>query len=332
MVKVAINGFGRIGRLVLRSGYKELDVVAINDITDAKTLAHLLKYDSNYGKFEAKVEYSENSLIVDGKEIPVFSEKDPSKLPWKKYEVDYVIESTGVFTSRDKASLHLQAGAKRVIITAPAKDKADITIVMGVNHQNYDPKKHTIISNASCTTNCLAPVALVLHRNFGIRYGLMTTVHAYTNDQRLLDLPHSDLRRARAASVSMIPTSTGAAKAIGEVIPELSGKMHGIAIRVPTTTVSLVDLVVSVERLTTEDEVRRAFKEASETYLNGILGYSEEPLVSIDFKGDTRSAIYDAPETYVRGDLVKVLAWYDNEYAYARRVVDLVNYMSKLEE
>ncbi len=332
MVKVAINGFGRIGRLVFRNGYKELDIVAINDITDARTLAHLLKYDSNYGKFEGEVEYTDKSLIVNGKEIPVFCERDPSKLPWKDYDVDYVVESTGVFRSRDKAALHLDAGARKVIITAPAKGvPADVTIVMGVNHEKYDPEKHHVVSNASCTTNCLAPVALVLHKNFGIKYGLMTTVHAYTNDQRLLDLPHKDLRRARAAAINMIPTSTGAAKAIGLVLPELDGKMHGIAIRVPTSTVSLVDLVVEVENVPTEDDVRAAFKEASETYLKGILGYVDEPLVSVDFKGDTRSAIYDASETYVRGNLVKVLAWYDNEFAYARRVVDLINYMASKE-
>jgi len=332
MVKVAINGFGRIGRLVFRNGYKELDIVAINDITDARTLAHLLKYDSNYGKFEGEVEYTDKSLIVNGKEIPVFCERDPSKLPWKDYDVDYVVESTGVFRSRDKAALHLDAGARKVIITAPAKGvPADVTIVMGVNHEKYDPEKHHVVSNASCTTNCLAPVALVLHKNFGIKYGLMTTVHAYTNDQRLLDLPHKDLRRARAAAINMIPTSTGAAKAIGLVLPELDGKMHGIAIRVPTSTVSIVDLVVEVENVPTEDDVRAAFKEASETYLKGILGYVDEPLVSVDFKGDTRSAIYDASETYVRGNLVKVLAWYDNEFAYARRVVDLINYMASKE-
>ncbi len=332
MVKVAINGFGRIGRLVFRNGYKELDIVAINDITDARTLAHLLKYDSNYGKFEGEVEYTDKSLIVNGKEIPVFCERDPSKLPWKDYDVDYVVESTGVFRSRDKAALHLDAGARKVIITAPAKGvPADVTIVMGVNHEKYDPEKHDVVSNASCTTNCLAPVALVLHKNFGIKYGLMTTVHAYTNDQRLLDLPHKDLRRARAAAINMIPTSTGAAKAIGLVLPELDGKMHGIAIRVPTSTVSIVDLVVEVENVPTEDDVRAAFKEASETYLKGILGYVDEPLVSVDFKGDTRSAIYDASETYVRGNLVKVLAWYDNEFAYARRVVDLINYMASKE-
>jgi len=332
MVKVAINGFGRIGRLVFRNGYKELDIVAVNDITDARTLAHLLKYDSNYGKFEDEVDYTDKSLIVNGKEIPVFCERDPSKLPWKDYDVDYVVESTGVFRSRDKAALHLDAGARKVVITAPAKGvPADITIVMGVNHEKYNPEEHHVVSNASCTTNCLAPVCLVLHKNFGIKSGLMTTVHAYTNDQRLLDLPHKDLRRARAAALNMIPTSTGAAKAIGLVLPELDGKMHGISIRVPTSTVSLVDLVVDVENVPTEDDVRAAFKEASETYLKGILGYVDEPLVSMDFKGDTRSAIYDASETYVRGSLVKVLAWYDNEFAYARRVVDLINYMASKE-
>lgn len=330
MVKVAINGFGRIGRLVFRIGYKKMDVVAINDITDAKTLAHLLKYDTNYGKFQGEVEYTNKSLIVDGKEIPVFSEKEPSDLPWKALDVDVVVESTGVFRSRDKAAKHLDGGAKKVIITAPSKgEPADVTVVLGVNEHMYDPEKHDVISNASCTTNCLAPVAKVLHENFGIHYALMTTVHSYTNDQRVLDLPHRDLRRARAAAMNMIPTSTGAAKAIGLVLPELDGKMHGISIRVPTSTVSVVDLVAEVKKEVSEEDVRKAFKEASQGKLKGILEYVDEPLVSSDFKGNPHSAIYDALETYVRGNLVKVLAWYDNEYGYANRVVDLIHYISK---
>ncbi|MCD6370232.1 MAG: type I glyceraldehyde-3-phosphate dehydrogenase [Thermoplasmata archaeon] len=330
MVKVAINGFGRIGRLVFRIGYKKMDVVAINDITDAKTLAHLLKYDTNYGKFQGEVEYANKSLIVDGKEIPVFSEKEPSGLPWKDLDVDVVVESTGVFRSRDKAAKHLDGGAKKVIITAPSKgEPADVTVVLGVNEHMYDPEKHDVISNASCTTNCLAPVAKVLHENFEIHYALMTTVHSYTNDQRVLDLPHRDLRRARAAAMNMIPTSTGAAKAIGLVLPELDGKMHGISIRVPTSTVSVVDLVAEVKKEVSEEDVRKAFKEASQGKLKGILEYVDEPLVSSDFKGNPHSAIYDAPETYVRGNLVKVLAWYDNEYGYANRVVDLIHYISK---
>ncbi len=330
MVKVAINGFGRIGRLVFRIGHRDLDIVAINDITDARTLAHLLKYDTNYGKFDGEVEYTEGSIIVNGKEIPVFSERDPENLPWGDLGVDVVVESTGVFRSRDKASKHLKAGAKKVIITAPSKgEPADVTVVLGVNHENYDPEKHHVISNASCTTNCLAPVAKVLHENFGIKYGLMTTVHSYTNDQRVLDLPHKDLRRARAAAMNIIPTTTGAAKALGLVLPELDGKMHGISIRVPTSTVSIVDLVVEVEKEVTEDEVRAAFKRAAEGELKGILQYVDEPLVSSDFKGNPHSAMYDASETYVRGNLVKVLAWYDNEYGYAARVVDLVKYISQ---
>ncbi len=330
MVRVAINGFGRIGRLVFRIGHRDLDIVAINDITDARTLAHLLKYDTNYGIFGSDVEYTDKSIIVDGKEIPVFSERDPEKLPWKDMDVDVVVESTGVFRSRDKAAKHLKAGARKVIITAPSKgEPADITVVLGVNHNMYDPEKHDVISNASCTTNCLAPVAKVLHENFGIKYGLMTTVHSYTNDQRVLDLPHKDLRRARAAAMNIIPTTTGAAIALGLVIPELDGKMHGISIRVPTSTVSIVDLVAEVDSKPTEDDIREAFKKAAEHELKGILQYVDAPLVSVDFKGNPHSAIYDALETYVRGNLVKVLAWYDNEYGYSARVVDLVKYISK---
>ncbi len=330
MVRVAINGFGRIGRLVFRIGYKDMDIVAINDITDAKTLAHLLKYDTNYGKFEAEVKYTEKSLIIDGKEIPVYSERDPEKLPWKELGVDVVIESTGVFRSRDKAAKHLKAGARKVIISAPAKgEPADITIVLGVNHEKYDPKKHDVISNASCTTNCLAPITKVLHDNFKIKYALMSTVHSYTNDQRVLDLPHKDLRRARAAAMNIIPTTTGAAKAIGLVIPELDGKMHGISIRVPTSTVSIVDLVAEIEKPASEEDINQAFKNAAEGTMKGIIQYVDEPLVSSDFKGNPHSAMYDAEETYVRGNLVKILAWYDNEYGYSARVVDLVKYIAQ---
>ena len=330
MVRIAINGFGRIGRMVFRIGYKDLDIVAINDLTDARTLSHLLKYDTNYGKFRGEVEYTEKSIIVDGKEISVFSERDPEKLPWKALDVDVVIESTGVFRSRDKAAKHLRAGAKKVIICAPSKgEPADITIVLGVNHKKYDPEKHDVISNASCTTNCLAPITKVLHENFVIKYALMTTVHSYTNDQRLLDLPHKDLRRARAAAMNIIPTTTGAASAIGLVIPDLDGKMHGISIRVPTSTSSIIDLVAEVERQPTEEEVKNAYRKAADGELKGILEYVNEPLVSSDFKGNSHSAMYDAQETYVRGNLVKVLAWYDNEYGYSARVVDLVKYISK---
>ncbi len=330
MVRVAINGFGRIGRNFFRVAYKTLDIVAINDITDPKTLAHLLKYDSNYGIFPESVVAGEDYIMINDKKIPVFSERDPEKLPWSEHDVDVVVESTGIFRSRSAAAKHLKAGAKKVIISAPAKgEPADATIVMGVNHSEYDPERHDVISNASCTTNCLAPVAKVLNDNFGIKYALMTTVHSYTNDQRLLDLPHKDLRRARAAAINIIPTTTGAAKAIGLVIPELDGKMHGIAIRVPTSTVSLVDLVAEVEKDVTEDDVRGAFREAANGPLKGILQYVDEPLVSTDFKGNPHSAIFDAGETYVRGNLVKVLAWYDNEYGYSCRLVDLINYISK---
>jgi glyceraldehyde-3-phosphate dehydrogenase type I len=332
MVRVAINGFGRIGRTYFRNawGREGIEIVAINDLFSPPTLAHLLKYDSNYGTFPHDVKAGEGCIVVDGVEIPVYAERDPSALPWGRLGVDIVIESTGVFRDRDKAAMHLQAGAKKVIISAPSKGKkADATIVMGVNHHIYDPEKHHVVSNASCTTNCLAPVAKVLHENFGIKAGLMTTVHAYTNDQRILDLPHKDLRRARAAAINIIPTTTGAAKAIGDVIPELAGRMHGIAMRVPTPTVSVVDLVVTVERVPTEDEVRAVFRAAAEGELKGILRYVDEPLVSGDFKGDPHSAIYDAEETYVRGDMVKVLAWYDNEWGYSCRLVDLTEYMGQ---
>ncbi len=334
MTKVAINGFGRIGRLVLRAiltNHPELSVVAINDLTDAKTLAYLLKYDSVHKIFDGEVSHTDDSIMVDGKKIHVSAEKDPEALPWKKLGVEYVIESTGVFNTREGAAKHLKAGAAKVILTAPAKDDVDATIVMGVNHSSLQPE-HAIVSNASCTTNCLAPVAKVLQDKFGIAGGLMTTVHSFTNDQRILDLPHKDLRRARAASMSMIPTSTGAAKAIGLVIPELAGKLDGIAIRVPTPDGSLVDLCVNLERETTKDEVNTAMKEAAETYLKGFLQYSEEELVSIDIVGNHHSSIFDAPSTNVKGKLVKVFSWYDNEWGYSCRVVDLLCHMSGLKK
>ncbi|MBZ4655940.1 type I glyceraldehyde-3-phosphate dehydrogenase [Thermoanaerobacter sp. A7A] len=331
-VKVAINGFGRIGRNVFRAAFKknvDLEFVAINDLTDAKTLAHLLKYDSTFGKFEGEVSYTEDALIVNGKEIKIFKETDPAKLPWGELGVDIVIESTGRFTNKDDAIKHIHAGAKKVIISAPAKNE-DITIVMGVNENMYDPANHHVISNASCTTNCLAPIAKVINDKFRIKKGMMTTVHSYTNDQRILDLPHSDLRRARAAAMSIIPTTTGAAKAIHLVIPELKGKMNGFAMRVPTPDVSVVDLVAEVEVPVTVEEVNAALKEASETYMKGILGYSEEPLVSMDYKGDDRSSIVDAPLTMViEGTLVKVVSWYDNEWGYSNRVVDLAKYIAE---
>lgn len=334
-VKVGINGFGRIGRLVYRAallkGTKDLEIVALNDLPiGTNTLAHLLKYDSNFGTLNASVEAKEDALIVNGKTIKVLSAKTPSEIPWKDYGVEIVIESSGVFTEKEKCIGHMQNGlAKKIIITAPAKGQ-DITIVMGVNEKNYDPKKHNIISNASCTTNCLAPMAKVILDNFGIKSGLMTTIHSYTNDQRILDLPHKDLRRARAAAVSMIPTSTGAAKAIGEVIPELKGKMDGLAIRVPTPDVSLTDLTCIVEKDATVESVNEAFKKASATNLKGILQYLTEPLVSRDFLGSAYSCIFDAELTKViDGKLVKILGWYDNEWAYSVRVVDLCEYICK---
>lgn len=331
-MRIGINGFGRIGRLVLRAGLDRPDMkfVAVNDITDARTLAHLLTYDSIHGIFDKKVEATEDSLTVDGHSIKVMAIKDPRDLPWKDLGVDYVVEATGIFRSRDKAALHLDAGCKKVILTAPGKgEPPDVTIVMGVNHSDYDPANHHIISNASCTTNCLAPVVKVLHDAFVVQRGLMTTIHAYTNDQRILDLPHKDLRRARAAALSMIPTTTGASKAVGLVIPELKGRLDGLAIRVPTPDVSIVDLVCITQKSTSVDEVNAAFKTAAEDTLRGILKYSDEPLVSIDFVTSTYSAIFDSDQTHVvDGTLVKVLAWYDNEYAYACRVVDLLEYIS----
>jgi len=332
MTNIAINGFGRIGRLVLRvilNSHPELNVVAINDLTDAKTLAHLFKYDSVHKIFPGNVSSEENYLVVNGKKFRIFAEKDPEVLPWKDLGVEFVIESTGIFTSREKASKHLKAGAKKVILTAPAKDEVDATIVMGVNHTTLKAE-HTIVSNASCTTNCLAPVAKVLQDKFGILNGLMTTIHSYTNDQRILDLPHNDLRRARAAAMSMIPTSTGAAKAIGLVIPELKGKLDGVAIRVPTPDGSLVDLCVNLEVEVTKEEVNMAMKEAAETYLKGYLMYTEEPIVSIDVVGNSYSSIFDALITYTKGKMVKVFSWYDNEYGYSNKVVDLLEYMRKL--
>lgn len=329
-VKVAINGFGRIGRLFFRScyGIPEIEIVAINDLTDAYTLSHLLKYDSVHGRFPANVKASDNAIYVDERKIQVFAETAPERLPWEDLKIDIVVESTGRFTDRAGASKHLEAGAKWVIITAPAKEE-DITVVMGVNHHLIDPSKHKLISNASCTTNCLAPVAKVIHENFGIERGFATTVHSYTNDQRILDLPHKDLRRARAAALSMIPTTTGAAKAVGKVLPELKGKLDGLAIRVPTPNVSLVDLVVQLSRETTEKEINDVLIKASQEELKGILLVTDEPLVSIDFNGSDFSSIVDSLVTKViEGKLAKVLAWYDNEYGYSCRVRDLILYIS----
>lgn len=326
-INVGINGFGRIGRNFFRAAYKnpQLNIIAVNDITDAKTLAHLLKYDSVLGIFAGKVEAKENEILIDGKPLKVLSEKDHHNLHWKDLGVDVVVESTGLkhFTTGDEAKTHLANGAKKVIISAPAK-VCDLTIVLGVNDELYDANKHNVISNASCTTNCLAPVVKVLRDSFGIKKGLMTTIHSYTNDQRILDLPHSDLRRARAAALSMIPTSTGAAKAIGLVMPDLKGKLDGFSMRVPTPDVSVVDVVVESEKPATKEEVNKALKAAAEGPLKGILGYSEEPLVSMDYKGDPRSSIVDALSTMVIDNLIKVVSWYDNEWGYSSRVVDLV--------
>ena len=325
-IRVAINGFGRIGRMVFRAALREkgIEIVAINDLTDSATLAHLLKYDSVHGAFNAKVEANGDELVVNGKAIRIYKERDPAALPWKKEKVDLVLESTGLFTAREKAELHLKAGARKVIISAPASGE-DITIVMGVNSNLYDPKKHNIISNASCTTNCLAPVAKVLHETFGIEKGLVTTVHSYTNDQNILDLPHKDLRRARAAALSMIPTTTGAAKAVSLVLPELKGKLDGMAIRVPTPNVSVVDLVAVVKKKTDVEKVNAAMKKASRGALKGILGFEEAPLVSVDFNGCLLSSTVDAACTKVLdGNMVKVLSWYDNERGFSQRVVDLM--------
>jgi len=330
-VRVGINGFGRIGRNIMRAALadKSIDFVAVNDLTSTKTLAHLLKYDSILGNLHARVEAKAESIVVDGDEFKVLSVKDPAQLPWKDLGVDVVFESTGLFTDRAAAAKHIAAGAKRVVITAPAKSP-DITVVLGVNDDKYDPAKHQIISNASCTTNCLAPLAKVIHQAFGIKKGWMTTIHSYTNDQNLLDLPHKDLRRARAAALSMIPTTTGAASAVGEVLPDLKGKLDGFAMRVPTPNVSVVDLAALVDKKTTGDEVNAALKAASEGALKGILAYSSEELVSIDFKGNAHSSIVDAPYTKVMdGDFVKVLSWYDNEWGYSSRCVDLLRLLAK---
>ncbi|WP_251862096.1 type I glyceraldehyde-3-phosphate dehydrogenase [Clostridium sp. Marseille-Q2269] len=332
MVKIAINGFGRIGRNVFKAlvkNYKnELQVVAINDLTNPATLAHLLKYDSLYGKFDGTVEAKESSIIVNGNEIKIFAERDPKNIDWNSTGAEIVIESTGLFTDAEKAKAHIGGTVKKVLISAPAKNE-DKTIVMGVNHNEYDPASHNIISNASCTTNCLAPFAKVLDEEFGIEAGLMTTIHAYTGDQRVLDAPHKDLRRARAAAESMIPTTTGAAKAVALVLPQLKGKLNGMAVRVPTPTVSLTDLVFTVKKDVTVEEINAAFKKASEDELKGILGYSEEPLVSIDYRGDERSSIVDGLSTSVIDNrLVKVVSWYDNEYGYSHRLADLTKFVA----
>lgn len=333
-IKVAINGFGRIGRAVIRIAQERLDenveIVAINARADSNTLAHLFKYDSLYGRFKGTVKTTEKSMIINGSEILICNENDPEKLPWKELGVDIVIESTGMFTDREKLSKHIKAGAKKVILTAPGKNE-DITIVMGVNEKDLDVEKHNIISNASCTTNCLAPFAKVLDDNFGIVKGLMTTVHSYTNDQKILDKTHKDLRRARAAGESIIPTTTGAAKAVEKVLPKLKGKLNGFSVRIPTPTVSLTDLVCELSRPVTVEEVNNAFKVAAEGPMDGILGYSEEPLVSVDYKGDDRSSIVDGLSTMVISDnMVKVVSWYDNEWGYSCRAVDLINYTAGL--
>jgi glyceraldehyde 3-phosphate dehydrogenase len=331
-IRVAINGFGRIGRNVLRAakeaGGNDLDFVAVNDLTDTKTLAHLLRHDSVHGHYKGTVEARESALVVDGDEIRVISEKDPSKLPWGDLGVDVVLECTGRFTNRDDAAKHLEAGARKVIISAPAKDE-DITIVLGVNHESYDPANHHVISNASCTTNCLAPVVKILLDEFGFRRGLMTTVHAYTNDQQILDLPHKDLRRARAAAMSIIPTTTGAAKATGLVLPQVKGKIDGMAMRVPTPDVSIVDLTCELERDADVAQVNAAMRAAAEGSMKGIVAYEESELVSIDFVGNPHSAIVDASATSVLAGLVKVVAWYDNEWGYSQRCVDLTRYVGE---
>ena len=329
--KIGINGFGRIGRLTFRTinQYQKdkLEVVAVNDLTDTKTNAHLLKWDSTYGPYSGKVEASEDTIIVDGKQVKVLSERDPGSIPWRDYGVDIVIESTGLFTDATKAAAHLQGGAKRVIISAPAKNE-DATIVLGVNEDMYDPAKHKVISNASCTTNGIAPVVKVLQDNFGVNKGLMTTIHAYTNDQRILDVFHKDLRRARAAAINIIPTTTGAATAVTIVIPELKGRLHGLAFRIPVATVSVIDFVADLEKEVTMEQVNQAFQTAAEGPLAGILEYCQEPLVSMDFKGNPASSIVDALSTMViGGNMVKVLAWYDNEWGYSCRLADIVAYV-----
>ncbi|UCB56641.1 MAG: type I glyceraldehyde-3-phosphate dehydrogenase [Candidatus Omnitrophota bacterium] len=329
-VRVGINGFGRIGRLVFRAARslnkKDIEFVAVNDLTDSATLAHLLKYDSNFGILPASVKAEGDSIVVDGKKVKVLSEKDPGRLPWGDLGAEIVIESTGIFRDREKAGLHLKGGAKKVIISAPAKGEVK-TVVLGVNEESYDPQKDDIISNASCTTNCIAPAVKVIKDTFGVKKGLMTTIHSYTNDQKILDLPHKDLRRARAAALNMIPTTTGAAKAVGLVIPELKGKLDGLAIRVPTPTVSIVDVVMQVEKETTKEDVNNRLKDAASGKLKGILEVCEEPLVSIDFKGNSASSIVDLEQTFCIGDMVKLLCWYDNEWGYSCRIVDLIEYM-----
>ncbi len=330
-VRVGINGFGRIGRNIMRAalGDKNIDFVAVNDLTNARTLAHLLKYDSVLGNLHAAVTATEDSISVDGDSFKVLSAKDPAQLPWKDLGVDVVFESTGLFTNRDAAAKHLAAGAKKVVITAPAKGP-DVTIVLGVNEDKYDPAKHQIVSNASCTTNCLAPMAKVIHQSFGIKSGWMTTIHSYTNDQQLLDLPHKDLRRARAAALSIIPTTTGAATAVGEVLPDLKGKLDGFSMRVPTPNVSVVDLVALLNKTATADEVNAALKKAADGPMKGILAYSTDELVSIDFRGNPNSSIIDAAYTKVMdGNFVKVISWYDNEWGYSNRCVDLLRLMVK---
>lgn len=329
MARVGINGFGRIGRQVLRAileRYPKLEVAAVNDLTDVKTNVHLFKYDSTYGHYQGTVEGRNGSLVVDGRQITVLAERDPAKLPWKQHGVDLVIESTGRFTAAEQAAGHLQGGARRVVISAPATGE-DLTVNMGVNHSLYDPAKHRVISNGSCTTNCLSVTAKVLSQSFGITAGFMNTVHSYTNDQVILDTVHKDLRRARAAGLNIIPTTTGAAKAINLVLPELKGKLNGLALRVPTPTVSVVDLTVSLQKPATAEQINGAYKRAAEEDLKGYLGYSEEPLVSTDYKGDPRSGIIDGLSTMVEGGMAKVLSWYDNEWGYSCRVADLVAFM-----
>ncbi|HDZ89708.1 MAG: type I glyceraldehyde-3-phosphate dehydrogenase [Deltaproteobacteria bacterium] len=328
-LRVGINGFGRIGRMVFRAGINNpgIEFVAINDLTDPATLAHLLKYDSVHGILDAEVSSTDNALIVNGKEIRIFTEREPANLTWGDLGVETVFECTGLFRDREKAGGHLTAGAQKVIISAPAKGP-DITLVMGVNHHEYDPGKHHVVSNASCTTNCLAPPCKVLLDHFGIKKGLMTTTHSYTGDQRILDFPHKDLRRARAAALSMIPTTTGAAKAVALVLPQLEGKLNGMAIRVPTPNVSVVDLVAQLEKPAMADEINHVMKEASDSYLKGILAFSGDPLVSIDFNGTSVSSTIDGPSTMAIGDMVKVLAWYDNEFGYSNRMVDLALFMA----
>jgi len=330
--RIGINGFGRIGRLTLRAvnhyHKDELEVVAVNDLTDARTNAHLLKWDTSYGRYPGKVEVGDGSIVVDDKEVKVLSERDPGNIPWQDYGVDVVIESTGLFTDATKAAAHLQGGAKKVLISAPARNE-DITVVLGVNEDKYDPGQHKVISNASCTTNCIAPVVKVLHQSFGVSRGFMTTIHAYTNDQRILDMYHRDLRRARTAAMNIVPTTTGAARAVALAIPELEGRLNGLAFRVPVATVSVVDFVADLERGVTVEQVNEAFQNAASGPLAGILEYSGEELVSMDFKGNPASSIFDAPSTMViAGNMVKVLAWYDNEWGYSCRLADLAAYFA----